>query len=119
MIRSTRPRLEDIDHNITVILERIGGKCLDDLGTDIDLRYVIHHALMIIAEAVRNIPPDLTAPHADIAWGKVVGIGNKIKHEYHRVNAVIVWGAVTQHLHPLQQTVRKMLTDLDQPGLPQ
>lgn len=71
------------------------------------------HALMIIAEAVRNLPPDLTAKYPDIPWSKIVGIGTKIKHEYHRVDSFVVWTAVTVHLRPLQTAVAQMIAEED------
>ena len=109
MIRSARPRLVDIDENISIIFDRVEGKNFDQFAADLDLRYITLHALMIIAEAVRNLPPDLTAGHPDIAWTKIVGLGTKIKHEYHRVDLFIIWSAITEQLPLLQPIIKKML----------
>ncbi len=113
MIRSSRPRLSDIDENVALVLAQVRGRTQDDFERDIVFRYMLLHALMIIAEAVRNLPPDLTARYPDIPWSKIVGIGTKIKHEYHRVDSLVVWTAVTVHLLPLQTVVAQMIADED------
>lgn len=118
MIRSTRPRLTDIDTNITLVFAIMQQRTRHDLQTDTALRYAILHALMIIAEAVRHLPKEDLAPHATVPWSDIVGIGVMIKHEYHRVDPDVVWNVITVHLKPLQAIIRAMLTDVVSPGLP-
>lgn len=91
MSRSIRPRLYDIDRNIDVIMARTEGRSIDDLTSDVDLRYVILHALMIIAGAVARLPKEKAEEHPHIPWADIVGMGTKIKHEYHRIDVVILW----------------------------
>lgn len=111
MTRSIRPRLIDIDENIAIILRRAAGKTVEDFSADLDLRYVTFHALMIIAEAASKLPPEFTSGYSDIPWSKIVGLGTKIKHEYHRVDLFIVWSAVTDQLPKLQLAIRKMIQE--------
>jgi uncharacterized protein with HEPN domain len=118
VIRSTRPRLYDIDQNITLVLDVTKRRSHENLQHDMAFRYTILHALMIIAEAVHYLPADITAQHPGVPWPKIVGIGNMIKHEYHRVDTLIVWEVVTVHLKPLHVAVKKLLADLEQPVLP-
>lgn len=118
MIRSARPRLHDIANNIVVIRDATKGRARHHLQDDTVLRYVVLHALMIIAEAVKHLPGESLAPHPAIPWKDIVGIGIIIKHEYHRVDPDVIWNAATVHLPALQPIIKKMLTDLDQPALP-
>ena len=118
MIRSTRPRLYDINQNILVVLDVSKRRTRAHLQNDITLRYTILHALMIIAEAVKRLPDQTKAPYPEIAWSKIIGLGIMIKHEYHRVDSEIVWDGVVDHLKPLHEVVKKLLADLEQPGLP-
>ena len=73
MIRSTRPRLHDIASNIEVVFDITKGRTRHHLQGDTALRYVILHALMIIAEAVRHLPPETLAPYPGIPWKDIVG----------------------------------------------
>ena len=112
MIRTPLHRLRDIDQNISLILECISHKTLEEFAHNTAQRYAVLHALMIIAEAVRSLPPDLTAGHPSIPWSKIVGIGTKIKHEYHRVDPFVAWTAATVHLLPLRTVILQMIADL-------
>lgn len=118
MNRSALPRLYDIDQNIILVLDVAKRRSHANLQHDVAFRYTILHALMIIAEAVHYLPADMTARYTEVPWPKIVGIGNMIKHEYHRVDTLIVWEVVTVHLGPLHVAIKKMLADLNQPALP-
>ena len=50
--------------------------------------------LEIIGEAARNISDGFKKDHAQLPWGKMMGIRNKIIHEYFNVNYAIVWDTV-------------------------
>jgi uncharacterized protein with HEPN domain len=80
------------------------------------MRYAILHALMIIAEAVRHLPPATLAPYPTIPWKDIVGIGTIIKHEYHRVDPDVIWSTVKVHLPLLRPIIEKVLADADQPA---
>jgi uncharacterized protein with HEPN domain len=116
--RSIRPRLYDIDTNIEIILVRVKGRRAGDLEVDLDLRYVILHALMIIAEAVHKLPDAVIVAHPGIPWGDIIGMGRHIKHEYHRLDLGIVWDAATIHLPKLQPVVKQLLVAAEETGAP-
>lgn len=118
MTRSIRPRLYDIDTNIDVILARVNGRVADDLEVDLDLRYVILHALMIIAEAVGKLPEPLLREHPGIPWADIIGMGRHIKHEYHRLDLDVVWDAATIHLPRLRPVVKRLLVVSEETGAP-
>ncbi len=119
MIRSTRPRLEDIDQNITIALAFVHQRTLKHVTHDLALRYALQHALLIISEAVKNLPADLCAEHPEIPWRKIKSLGDKLRHEYHRINPEIVWDVATVHLKALHVAIEQMLISLNSPSLPQ
>ena len=41
-----------------------------------------------------------------------MAIGNKLRHEYHRVDADIVWDIAKQHLDELRPVIEAILKDL-------
>lgn len=85
----------------------------EHLRHDTALRYAVLHALMIIAEAVRHTPKELMAPHPQIAWRDIVGLGVLIKHEYHKVDTDVIWSTVQDHLPQLRSAVKTMLTTIE------
>ena len=42
-------------------------------------------------------------------WGQIKGIGNRILHEYFRVDDVILWDIITKDTHALKTVMEAML----------
>ncbi|WP_348639509.1 HepT-like ribonuclease domain-containing protein [Mesorhizobium sp. M7A.F.Ca.MR.176.00.0.0] len=90
-------------------LAAAAGKTLDDFNSDWLLRHGIERGIEIISEAARHIPDDLAALAPEIPWKQVRGIGNVLRHEYHKTSGAIVWAVVTDSLPPLRLAVERML----------
>ncbi len=69
------------------------------------LKLAVQRALEIISEAVRHIPDSLLAAAPDVPWKQIKGVGNVLRHEYHKVADDVVWAVVTEHLAPLKQAI--------------
>lgn len=63
----------------------------------------------IIGEAAGNISDEFQETHKELPWGKMIGIRNKIIHEYFNVNYAIVWDTVKDDLPILKKSVKKLL----------
>ncbi|MDL1911420.1 DUF86 domain-containing protein [Chloroflexi bacterium CFX6] len=63
----------------------------------------------IIGEAAGNISDEFQERHKELPWGKMIGIRNKIIHEYFNVNYAIVWDTVKDDLPILKKSVKKLL----------
>jgi len=61
--------------------------------------------LEIIGEAVKQLPPELTARHPGIPWKDVAGMRDQLIHHYFGVNLKLVWGVVVNRLEALQAAV--------------
>lgn len=66
--------------------------------------------LAIIGEAVSHLPNDVLERHPQIPWRGVKGMRLWLDHEYHRVDAAVVWRTVTQRLPELRSATA---TELD------
>lgn len=65
--------------------------------------------LEIIGEAANNISDDFREKYAKIPWGKMIGIRNKIIHEYFNVNFAVVWDTVQDDLPHLKKSIKKII----------
>ena len=43
-----------------------------------------------------------------------MGIGNVLRHEYHRISDTVIWNVVQVYLPPLRAAVSAMEEDLDE-----
>lgn len=109
MIRSVAPRLYDIDVNIALIQDLTAQRTQAHYENDPALRYAVNFAVLIIAEAVGKLPEELTGHHPDVPWRRIAGIGNRIRHEYFRIDPEIMWDVVINHLPKLQQAVSELV----------
>ena len=65
----------------------------------------MQRALEIISEASRHIPDELLVSAPDIPWKQIRGIGNILRHEYHKIADEVVWAVVTEHVAKLKEAV--------------
>jgi uncharacterized protein with HEPN domain len=47
-----------------------------------------------------------------VPWRNIMAIGNKLRHEYHRVDADIIWGVAQTHLGELRPVIEAIMHDL-------
>jgi len=62
----------------------------------------IERAIEILSEASRHLPDDLLATEPGIPWKRVRGVGNVLRHEYHRIAAEVIWDVAVSDLPPLK-----------------
>jgi uncharacterized protein with HEPN domain len=75
----------------------------------------VQRGIEIISEAARRIPEDMQRSQPQIPWPQIVGIGNILRHEYHRISDTVVWNVVQDHLTPLKNAVMAIEASLDEP----
>ena len=64
--------------------------------------------LEIIGEAANRLPDDFKERHSEIEWYKVVGLRNRIIHEYFGVDLQIIWQIVHADLPELRQALSRI-----------
>lgn len=105
MERLVRPALRAILEAIDGIDNATRGKTLDDYGADWLLRHGLQRGIEIISEAARRVPPELQATQPHIPWVQIIGIGNVLRYEYHRISDTVIWNVVQEYLPPLKAAV--------------
>lgn len=100
-----RPALRAILEAIDGIENATAGKTLDEYAADWLVRHAVQRGIEIISEAARRIPPELQATQPAVPWAQIMGIGNILRHEYHRISDVVVWNVVQEHLARLKAAV--------------
>ena len=105
MERLVRPALRAILEAIDGIQAATAGKTLEQYAADWLTRHGIQRGIEIISEAVRRIPAELLEKQPQVPWAQIAGIGNVLRHEYHRVSDTVIWNVVQEHLPPLKLAV--------------
>lgn len=105
--RSEQERVEDILVAIDIILDH--RRRAADAGLSEDSPLVLDavvRQLAIIGEAASHLSDELHQRHPQIAWRGVKGMRLLLDHEYHRVDARIVWETVETELARLGEALR-------------
>jgi uncharacterized protein with HEPN domain/predicted nucleotidyltransferase len=114
--RSPRQALEDIRVEVAAIEGFIAGRSFEVYQSDGMLRRAIERSVEIISEASRKLPPELTDTHPKVAWKKIRGIGNILRHAYPDVDPATVWDIATVHIRPLKTAVAAMIAEVEKAG---
>ena len=105
---STGERLDHILDAIKQIESATAGMDKQAFEANRFVRLGVERCIEIISEAVRHVPDDWKARHAQIPWRQVADIGNRIRHAYHAVDSQIVWEIVNSELHTLRAAIESM-----------
>ena len=114
MERLVRPAIRAIVEAIDGIESATRAKTLEDFAAEWLLRHGIQRGIEIISEAARRIPSELQATQPQIPWAQIIGIGNVLRHEYHRISDTVIWNVVQNYLAPLRAAVTAIDASLDE-----
>ena len=106
-----RIRLQDILDEIEGIRAVTAGLTFAEFDRSWATLRATQHALLIIGEAIKNLPAELKARQPDIPWERIRVLGNFLRHEYASIDNARIWNIVTEHLEPLHSAVRALLEE--------
>jgi uncharacterized protein with HEPN domain len=102
-------RLRDILDNIGAIAEMMIDVDFAAYRRDYKLCRAVERCVEIISEASRKIPDALKAQFPDQPWPEIASIGNLLRHNYERVDDLIMWKIATQSLPRLRVAIVAMI----------
>jgi len=82
-------------------IEKVRRKNRADFDADENLRLALAYLIQIIGEAASRVSPAFREAHADIPWSEIIGMRQKIVHDYLGVDYDIMWEVVTADLPTL------------------
>ena len=101
---------------ITHIIESINltenfskGLTKEKLEKDKLKQSAIIRQIEIIGEAVKNLPKELIEKYKDIPWKDIIGMRDKIIHQYFDIDINIVWDVLQQDLPELKKKIKEIL----------
>jgi uncharacterized protein with HEPN domain len=107
-------RLGHIRDEIESITGALRGVEHDTFTGNYLLRRAAERAPLIISEAARALPKDLTDRYPAIDWRGVRGLGDVLRHDYERVDPDTLWAILSEKLPQLAPVIERMIDDLEQ-----
>jgi uncharacterized protein with HEPN domain len=100
--------LSDILESIDRVPQYIEGLSFDAFANDQKSIDAVVRNLEIIGEAANRLPDEFKEKHPEVQWHKVVGLRNRIIHDYFGIDLKIIWQIIQTDLPPLRQTLSKI-----------
>lgn len=108
-MKSEQLRIERMAEAVKKIRRYLVGKSKVDLDSDELLYDGVLMEFVVIGEEAAKLSDETKDSHPDIAWHKMVGMRNRISHEYFHVDSQVIWDAAEVDLPILQEQLGKLL----------
>jgi uncharacterized protein with HEPN domain len=105
--RDVQMHLQDIEESIGNIDAFLEGADFEAYREDLKTKSAVERQMQIITEAAIRLGDDAETLCPRLDWRGFRGMGNILRHGYHRVDDRIVWETVKADLPPLLESVRK------------
>jgi len=117
-VAGTRSRLEAVLEAIAnsenaIVEAFVAGKGSGLFRSEAALRHLLTVNATIIAEALRDLPEQLTAAHPEVPWAKLAQQMGDRSGAGASAGEDESWALTTRELAPMRLAVKAMLTDLD------
>jgi uncharacterized protein with HEPN domain len=94
---------------IAVLHEIEARMTIETFRTDVITRRAAAYAIQTISEAVRQLPQEWLDDFPLQPWPQIRSIGNRIRHEYFRLDDAMLWNIITNEAHALKAVMESML----------
>jgi len=109
--RSPQDHFADILQAIALIEQFVGTMDFQTYQNDPKTKAAVEREFSILSEAAYRLDSEaeILCPGPD--WTGLRGMGNVLRHAYHRTNDEVLWNAVQLELKPLKEAVTKAVTE--------
>ncbi len=101
--------LKDILDAINRIESYMHGTNERDFDRDLMRQDAVIRQVGILGEASRQISTAFKEQHTEIPWAEMIGMRNRIVHDYRDVDIPTIWDTVRNDLPSLKQAVAKLV----------
>jgi uncharacterized protein with HEPN domain len=85
------------------------GLSWDEFKTSRLHQLAISKTLEMIGEAASKISSETKAAHPEIPWNDIVGMRNRLVHDYLRVNLLKLWDTIQNDITPLIDSIEPLV----------
>jgi uncharacterized protein with HEPN domain len=107
--RDVKLLLEDIAEAVNKIIVYTAGMSYTDFVADDKTIDAVVRNFEIIGEAANRIPEDYRILHPEIEWRQIIGLRNRVIHEYFGIDYEILWHIIDNYVSELQERVSHIL----------
>ena len=72
------------------------------------LQYALVRAITVFGEAARRVSEARRERHPEIPWDRIIGMRNRLVHEYDHVDLDVVWDVAKNRMPPLLEALERI-----------
>jgi uncharacterized protein with HEPN domain len=104
--------LEDILEAGNKILSFTSGMSYDDFLADDKTIDAVVRNFEIIGEAANRVSEEFKTSHSEIEWRRMIGLRNRIIHEYFGIDYETVWKIKNENIPELLDYIKQAIEEL-------
>jgi len=104
--------LIDILESIQDIIDFTDGITIDQFSVDRKTVKAVTRCLEVIGEAANKIPNNIREKYPEVPWTEIIGMRNRLIHEYFGVDVNIIWQTIQEDIKPLYTSIKKLSSEL-------
>lgn len=115
MKRPDAKLLLDMLHSAELAARYLADADQSAFESDPLLQDAVARRLEVLGEAAARVTDETRSTYPDLPWREMVGMRNRIVHEYFQVDLEVVWNVVRRELRPLVDRLRAIVPAVDDP----
>jgi len=113
MTRDYIDYIDDILNSVEELEEFIEGMDYETFSSDRKTENAVIRSLEVMGEAAAKIPDTIRDKYPDIPWKRMVGMRNKLIHDYFGVDLDIIWAVSTEEIPPLKVHIKRLRDNME------
>ena len=101
--------IEKIMKRISAALHYCENETLDSFNANAMLQEACVFNLLQIGELANHLSPEFTADNPSIPWRQMIGLRNRLVHDYDGIRLTIVWETISNDFPVLQSQLQSLL----------
>ncbi len=81
---------------------------MDEFRTDKKTISAVRDQMMVIGEAVKNVPENIRKEHTEIPWKEIAGMRDILIHSYFLTDPEMLYIAATERLHQIKPVLEQI-----------
>lgn len=101
--------LKHILESIEIIEKHVKGINKEKFSKNLMIQDAIIRRVEIIGEAAKNLSAEFKKKHKTVEWREIMGMRDKLIHDYFGVNIGVVWKTSNEDIPVLKKQIEKLL----------
>jgi len=91
----------------------VAGMTLDAFTEDTRTQYAVKYALHVVGEAAAKVPPDFRQRFPQVPWQEIIGMRNRLAHDYLGTRLDIVFATARDFAPLLTTQIESIIAQLE------